>query len=41
MSDDHCGAEECGPSKFPWLGPAVFFSVLAAVTVFFVWFLGA
>lgn len=41
MSADNCETEECGTSKFPWLGPTIFGSVLVAVTVFFVWFLGA
>jgi len=41
MSDDNCETEECGTSKFPWLGPAIFGLTLAAVTVFFVWFLRA
>ena len=34
-------AVESETTKFPWLGPTIFFSVLVAVTVFFVWFLGA
>ena len=41
MSADNCETEECGTSKFPWLGPAIFSLTLVAVTVFFVWFLGA
>lgn len=41
MSSDNCETQECGESKFPWLGPAIFGSVLIAVTIFFVWLLGA
>lgn len=41
MSADKCNTEECGVSKYPWVGPAFFVSVLVAVTIFFVWFLKA
>lgn len=34
-------AEECETTKYPWAGPAFFVSTLIALTVFFVWFLGA
>jgi hypothetical protein len=33
--------EECETTKYPWAGPAFFVATLIALTVFFVWFLGA
>lgn len=41
MSADKSSTEECGETKYPWAGPALFVAVLVAVTVFFVWFLKA
>ena len=41
MGSDNNEIHEDGTSKYPWLGPAFFVSVLVALTVFFVWFLGA
>jgi len=41
MSHDNSETEASGASKFPWLGPVFFSSVLGAVIIFFVWFLGA
>ncbi|HUW25105.1 MAG TPA: hypothetical protein VMW07_01110 [Gallionella sp.] len=41
MSDDNSEIYEDGTTKYPWLGPAFFISVLVALTVFFVWLLGA
>ena len=41
MSAGHSETEECGESKFPWLGPTIFGSVLVATTIFYVWFLRA
>ena len=36
-----CDAEKCEVTKYPWIGPAIFTSVLIGVIVFFVWFLKA
>jgi hypothetical protein len=37
-NDDSC---DCGTTRFPWAGPAIFGLVTLALAVFFVWFLGA
>jgi len=39
MNTDECNTDERGTSKYLWFGPALFFSVLIVVIVFFVWFL--
>lgn len=41
MSADEHNTHECETTKYPWLGPAFFISVLIAVIVFFTWFLRA
>lgn len=41
MGADKFETHDCGETKYPWLGPAFFIAVLAATTVFFVWFLRA
>jgi hypothetical protein len=41
MNRDECHSDECGNTKYRWLGPGFFTVVLLAVIVFFVWFLRA